>query len=185
MCVACPQNRFLLSIDSYISSRVWKNAKRGREGELCKGSVLGTIVLEEKSSPTEARSVEEQVDVEHELQSDAFFCFDADIRSTESPTLYLLACAEVLLHLSLGEGRCFIEKLLSIFQRKEFDFFTFLEVLKTRKYFSQIKLRGSDSDLMSEDFEQDVIELEILGENNWAVLYKKDIMELQRMQVFL
>lgn len=51
-------------------------------------------------SPTEARSVGEQVDVGHEVQSDSVFGHEAKSSGTASPVVYLLECAEVFLQLS-------------------------------------------------------------------------------------
>lgn len=74
-------------------------------------------------------SVDERVDVEQEMQSDSVFCHDVDSSVTESPGAYLLECGKVIL-LSRSEGYCFVEKLVQILQRAEFDFSTFCEELK-------------------------------------------------------
>lgn len=78
------------------------------------------------SSPIEAFSVDEQVDVEHDQQSDAAFNHDANSMSTKSFGSYLLECAKVLFQLGLVEGRVIVDELLSIFQRTEVDFLLFL-----------------------------------------------------------
>lgn len=91
-------------------------------------------MLEETSNRTEARSVGEEVGVEHHLQSDFDFRHDADSIATDSSGGYLLEYVEVLSRLRQGEGRRFVDNLPSIFQRAEFAFFTFREVLKYRKH---------------------------------------------------
>lgn len=54
-------------------------------------------MIEQPSIPTETRSVDEQVDVEHDVHSDSVFRNDTDCIATASQGAYCLLCAEVLL----------------------------------------------------------------------------------------
>lgn len=83
--------------------------QKGREGEPCEGSALGMHVMEQPFNPTEARSIEKQADVEHNVQSVSDCLHDADSSATVSPGAYLSECVEVLLHLSLCEGCSFVD----------------------------------------------------------------------------
>lgn len=82
--------------------------------------------MEQLSSPTLARSVDEQVDMKHDMQSNAFLCIDSDSSAAEGPAASLLECARDLLYLGRGEGNGLIDQLLSIFQRGHFGISPFI-----------------------------------------------------------
>lgn len=56
--------------------------------------------MDHQFNPTKDRSVCEEVDADHDGQSDYDFLHEADSPANESPGTYLLQCAEVLLQVS-------------------------------------------------------------------------------------
>lgn len=61
-------------------------------------------------------------------------------------------------------------------------------MLKPGKRFSRVKFRRRNGDLvnlMSAGFLQEFIKVETLCQNNWLVLYKNDVVDILRNQVFL
>lgn len=74
-------------------------------------------MLEQWSNTIEARSVDGQLDAEHDVQSNSDFCRNANSSATKSPGAYRLVCVEVLLQLSRDEGRHLVEKLILILQK--------------------------------------------------------------------
>lgn len=55
--------------------------------------------MERPSRPSEGCSVTEQVDLQHDVQSDSALCPDADNRVSEPAINYVMDCSKVLLHL--------------------------------------------------------------------------------------
>lgn len=141
--------------------------------------------MEQPSITSEARSIAEQVDTEHDVQSDSVFRHHADNSSTDSPEAYLLECSELLLQLSRGDRRHVDDELLSILQRASFCFSTFPEVLKNQKHCSEIISRRSNGDVMNAVFVQEFFEGKTVGRNIQPVLHQKDIVEILRKQVLL
>lgn len=88
--------------------------------------------MEQPSNPFEARPADKRVYIEHEVLKNTVLRTAADSSATEAPGLYLLQCVKVLLQLCLSDLRHFVDKVLPIFQRVNFDFPTFREVLKSR-----------------------------------------------------
>lgn len=116
--VCCPQKRYLFSTDFYffMSKRIRKCRKELR-GEPYTSTALRGHVKEQTSNPTRALSVDKQIDVEHDMQSDPIFCHDVYSIATQSPQVYLWEYAELHLHFNQGEGICLVDELLLMFQR--------------------------------------------------------------------
>lgn len=95
---------------------------KGTEGVLCTSYALGDLGTKQPSNLTEARSVDEPVGVEDDMQSDCASRQDSGSSGTESPGVYLFDCAEVQLELSRDVGRCLVDELLSLFHNPNFDF---------------------------------------------------------------
>lgn len=90
--------------------------------------------MEQPFNFAEARSADEQGDLEADVQSYSAVCHDADRSATESPAAYLLESAEVVLHSSQGDGLRLVNKLPLIFQKADVDFYEFCELGKYRKH---------------------------------------------------
>lgn len=76
----------------------------------------------------------------------------------------------MFLQFGRGEGRRFVDKFLFIFQKEEFDFPTFCEVLKIRKHRSQIMYGQSNVDLMNAGFGREFIEIKEIEGKDWPRL---------------
>lgn len=70
-----------------------ENCRKGRQRESCANSALGASVIKHLLNPTESRSVDEQVDVQHDWQSPFVFRLDSDSSVMESFGAYLSLCA--------------------------------------------------------------------------------------------
>lgn len=110
--------------------------------------------MKQLSNPTEAFIVDEQMNVEHDGQSNSVLCNGVDSRTTVSPGLYLLDCGELLLQLSSRKGCCFVNELVSVFQRAVCHIQNSLKVLKTQKHSGQIISWRSSADLKNAGFAQ-------------------------------
>lgn len=89
------------------------------------------------------------------------------------------------MQLSRSEVRSLVDGLLSIFQKVDFEFSTFLAGCKTRKHCSLIISKRSDGDVMNTVLAQEFDDVETVWENCRTVLYKNDIMEIIRKQLFM
>lgn len=130
--------------------------------------------MEHPSSPNEARSVDVQLNGEHDMPTIYVFRTHSDNKATEASGAYLLECVEVFVHFNQGKWRQFVDKLPSIFQIAEFNFPICCDILKSRMHCSQIIYKESNGDLMSADFSQEFIEVETVWGHSRTVLYKED-----------
>lgn len=80
----------------FLWESIWENAERIGKVRLLQ-VLLGAHVMEQPSNLTEARSVVEQVHVEHDVQSDNVLRYDADRSATDSCGAPLLEREKVLL----------------------------------------------------------------------------------------
>lgn len=78
-----------------------------------------------------------------------------------------------------------VDELLSISQNAALDLSTFRKVLKTRNPYSQIISRKKDGDGMNASFPRKSLDERTAEGNSQPVLYKEDIVEILRVQVFL
>lgn len=88
------------------------NCQKDWGGVHCASSALWVPVMEQASNLAEACSIDEQVDVDHDVHADSVSYRDENICATESPGVYPFECAGVLLQLSRVEGRSYVDQLL-------------------------------------------------------------------------
>lgn len=64
--------------------------RNGRERQPCVSVPLGAHVMEKQSSLAEARTVDDQLHVEHDLQSDSLLLHDVQNSGKQFPGAFLL-----------------------------------------------------------------------------------------------
>lgn len=89
---------------------------------------------------------------------------DAHSSATDTPGMYMLESVNVWLQYRLGEERCLVGKLLSIFKRVYFHFSTFHEGLKNRRHRSQIISRRRNGYKMNSGLSKGLLTRKHLGE---------------------
>lgn len=102
--------------------------------------------------------------------------------ASDSSLLSLLECRWLLLQLSRRNGWHFVDKVLLILKRFEFDFCNFQEVFKTQNGYPKLASKRSHRDLMGAGFTREPIDVEKYGRNWTPVLYKEDVLEILQGQ---